>query len=206
MVRVKICGITNLEDALAAVNHGADALGFVFAPSPRRVTADQARGIVRRLPAFVQAVGVFVNAGLDEINETGKYCGLDLFQLSGEESEETVQILGRRAIKSIHVRSGRQPDPERFPAATLLLDTYDPHVKGGSGQSFDWSLASAVARKRPIILAGGLHPENVAQAVAIVQPYAVDVASGVEIEPGRKDHDKIARFIAKAKALEVGPR
>jgi len=206
MVRVKICGITNLEDALATVNNGADALGFVFAPSPRQVTPDLVRRIVRALPAFVQAVGVFVNAGLDEINEMRNYCGLDMIQLSGEESEEMVNALGRRAIKSIHVRCGRQPDSESYPAATLLLDTYDPQVKGGSGQSFDWSLASAAARKRPIILAGGLNPENVAEAVAMVKPHAVDVSSGVEKEPGRKDHDKIARFIARAKALEVGSR
>ena len=206
MVKVKICGITDLDDALAAVAAGADALGFVLAPSPRRVSLDQARDIIRALPPFVQSVGVFVNAGEEELRQTRDYCGLDLLQLSGDESEELASSLGRGVIKTLHVGQGREPDVDAYPGVTLILDTFDPKAKGGTGRAFDWGLAVEIAQKRPIILAGGLNPENVGRATALVKPYAVDVSSGVEIEPGRKDHDKIARFIARAKALDLGSR
>ena len=205
-VKVKICGLTNLEDARAAVASGADALGFVFAQSPRRVSLDQVRAIISALPPFVPTVGVFVNAALPELRQTRDYCGLDFLQLSGEESPELADALGRRAIKTLHVGKGPQPDVNAYPKAALLLDTFDAKAKGGTGRTFDWSLAVEIAKKRPIILAGGLNPENVGRAVALVKPYAVDVSSGVEIEPGRKDHDKIASFIARAKALDLGSR
>ncbi|MEW6352206.1 MAG: phosphoribosylanthranilate isomerase [Thermodesulfobacteriota bacterium] len=200
MVRVKICGITTIEDAMAAVGAGADALGFVFAPSPRRVSPDRARAIVRELPPFVITVGVFVNAGLEEIRAIRAFCKLGLVQLHGSESEDFVNQLGSGTIKALRVGSDTVVRPESYAGATLLLDTYSPSAAGGTGTTFDWSLAAEVARSRPVILAGGLTPENVADAIRTVSPYGVDVSSGVEIEPGRKDHEKISRFVRRAKS------
>ena len=201
MVRIKICGITSLEDALASVRLGADALGFVFAPSPRQVSPDQARTIIRRLPPLATAVGVFVDAPSDWIERVRKYCGLGAVQLHGSESEEAVEGLGGRVIKAIRLAEGQPPDIDAYPTATLLLDTLSAKAVGGTGQAFDWRLAVKPAKKRPIILAGGLNPENVAQAINIVHPYAVDVSSGVESKPGRKDHDQLSAFISRVKAL-----
>ncbi len=197
MVRVKICGITSLVDAMAAVRAGADALGFVFAPSPRRVSPDRVRTIVRELPPFVATVGVFVDAGLGEIRGIRAFCRLDLAQLHGDESEDFVNQLGNGTVKALRVR-GVVP-ANTYIGATLLLDTYSPSAQGGTGTTFDWNLASEISRSRPIILAGGLSPENVADAIRAVNPYAVDVSSGVEHEPGRKDHDKMSRFVRRAK-------
>jgi len=203
-VRVKICGLTNLADALAAVRAGADALGFVLAPSPRQVTPAQVRSIVDSLPPMILTVGVFVNSDLREVAETRSYCGLDLVQLHGQESEQEAAALGRRVIKALPAGPGSQLSAEAYSGAILLLDAGRSKVKGGSGQTCNWELAASLARQRPIILAGGLNPDNVGQAVAQVNPYAVDVASGVEKEPGRKDHEQITKFIARAKALGNG--
>ena len=202
MVRVKICGITCLEDAVAAVRLGADALGFVFAQSPRRVAPERAREIIRALPALVQTVGVFVDAPLEEMAEVRVYCGLDILQLHGDESPETVARLDGRVIKALRVTGGEHSLGNRFPSATLLLDAYSEQARGGTGKTFDWTLARDIAGRRPIILAGGLTPENVAEAIEIVRPYAVDVSSGVEREPRRKDHGKTARFIGEAKSVD----
>ena len=199
MVRVKICGITSVEDAEAATRLGADALGFVFAPSPRRVTPDQARRIIGGLRPLVLTVGVFVCAEAEEMMEMKRYCGLDVLQLHGDESEETAARLVGRVFKALKVGRNGPPRGGCYPSAVLLLDTESARASGGTGRTFDWSSAAELARERPIILAGGLTPENVRQAIEAVQPYAVDVSSGVEIEPGRKDHDKVARFIQKAK-------
>ena len=201
MVRVKICGITCLEDALAALRSGADALGFVFAESPRRVSPEQARAVIRRLGPLMTTVGVFVDASIELIEEVRNFCQLDAVQLSGQESEETVARLGGKVIKSVRVAHGLRPDPKAFLSATLLLDAYSPQVQGGGGRTFDWRLAVEPARQREIILAGGLNPENVIQAIEIVRPYAVDVSSGVESKPGRKDHDKLSCFIRRAKRV-----
>jgi len=202
MVRVKVCGITNLEDALAAARLGADALGFVFAPSPRRVTPKQAREIIKKLPPLVCAVGVFVNSPAQEILKIKELCGLDRVQLHGDESPNQVDQLGRGVIKALSVGPGGAPAVDSYPSATLLLDTHVPGARGGTGQTFDWNLIKPLSRSRPIILAGGLNPNNVTQAVAGVKPYAVDVSSGVESIPGRKDHDKIASFIKRAKGVD----
>jgi len=199
MVRVKICGITSLEDAFFAAAMGADALGFVFAPSPRRVSLDQAFEMIRSLPPFVQTVGVFADADIEEVIFFRNRLRLDLVQLSGSETDAYIRALGSRVIKAVHVKNGFKPGPNIHAAATILLDTASDGLKGGTGNAFDWDLAADVAVKRPIILAGGLTPENVAIAVKKVRPYAVDVSSGVEIEPGRKDHDKIRNFIQRAK-------
>ena len=201
VTRVKICGITCPEDALAAVRSGADALGFVFAESPRRVTPDRARAIIRRLPLLMTTVGVFVDAPTGLIEEVRSFCQLDAVQLSGGESEEMVARLDGRVIKAVKVADGLRPDPKAFLSTTLLLDAYSPQVKGGSGMTFDWRLAVEPARQREIILAGGLNPENVIQAIETVHPYAVDVSSGVESKPGRKDHDKLSCFIHRAKKV-----
>ncbi|MBU2549876.1 MAG: phosphoribosylanthranilate isomerase [Proteobacteria bacterium] len=204
MVRVKVCGLTNLDDSLAAAGFGADALGFVFAPSPRRIEPDKARGIVLGLPPFVLRVGVFVDAPVEWIEEVRRHCELDVVQLHGSESEDFVSCLGGRIIKGLRV-GGETPLPERaYAGATLLLDTYEPGRAGGTGRTFDWSLAVEPARQRPVILAGGLTPDNVSQAVQTVSPYAVDVSSGVESEPGRKDHEKLECFIRRAKSA-AGP-
>ena len=198
-VRVKICGITRAEDALAAAQYGADAVGFVFAPSPRRVTPDQAKAVIDLLPPMVLTAGVFVNETIERMKEIRNYCRLDILQLSGDEPPETVERLGGRIFKVFGVGKDKLPDVSAYPDATMLLDTYSPDVRGGTGRTFDWEAAKVAAKNRRIILAGGLNPENVADAVRMVRPFAVDVSSGVESKPGIKDPDKIALFIERAK-------
>ncbi len=198
MTRVKICGITNREDALAACGLGAHALGFVLAESPRRISPERAREIIAMLPPLVATVGVFVDSPPEEVAELRRFCGLDWVQLHGSESEAEALALGPRVIKALRVGPGREPDPLSYAGCALLLDTYHPDAVGGTGLSFDWSLAQDIAAQRPVILAGGLNPSNVAQAIAQVKPFAVDVSSGVEIEKGIKDHELIASFIARA--------
>jgi phosphoribosylanthranilate isomerase len=195
-MRIKICGITNFEDAKAAVGFGADALGFVFAESPRRISPEDARLIANRLPPFVAKVGVFVNAPLTHLRRIRDYCGLDAVQLHGEEDSNYIRSVGPGVIKALRL-SGKPL--EALPEATLLLDAYDPKLRGGTGKQCDWQLAREIARDRLVVLAGGLGPANVAQAIQQVKPYAVDVSSGVEKEPGRKDHGKIATFIDNAR-------
>ncbi|MGC8660083.1 MAG: phosphoribosylanthranilate isomerase [Desulfomonilaceae bacterium] len=202
MVRVKICGITNVEDASFAAAMGADALGIIFAPSPRQVSLDNAFEIIKSLPPFVQTVGVFVDADIEEVIFFRNRLRLDLVQLSGSETDAYIRALGSRVIKTVHVTNGFKPAPNTFVDATILLDTAGGGLKGGTGNTFDWDLAEDIAIKRPIILAGGLTPDNVATAVRRVKPYAVDVSSGVELEPGRKDHDKIRNFIQRAKTAD----
>jgi phosphoribosylanthranilate isomerase len=212
MTRVKICGITNLEDALFATEAGADALGFVFyAQSPRCITPDQAREIVLRLPPFVATVGVFVNVpplsppklgGMKgrAVKEIMAYCHLDYAQLHGDETPEQVAALAPRAIKAVRVRSAA--DVERlsdYQAAAYLLDAYHPTKPGGTGETWDWELAATAKRYGPVILAGGLTPDNVVAAIERVRPYAVDVSSGVEAAPAIKDHQKVQCFIIAAK-------
>lgn len=201
MVRVKICGLTNLDDALAAAENGADVLGFVFAESPRQVTPDAVRRIVEALPPFVLTAGVFVDSLPEQIRDIRQYCGLDAIQLHGSESEDIAASLGGRIIKTVKPVEGVGFSPDAYPGATLLFDTYCPEKTGGTGRTFHWPLAQEPARRRPIILAGGLTPDNIIDAIQTVRPYAVDVSSGVESEPGRKDHDKLACFIQRAKSV-----
>lgn len=196
MVKVKICGLTNLEDALAAAECGADALGFIFAPSPRQVTPEQVARIVAGLPPFVVKVGVFKDTELKTIQDTMSYCGLDLAQLHGSEPPEYCEALYPRTIKAFRaVDSSFLVEMARYRASAYLLDGPRP----GSGQPPDWELARRAALQKRIILAGGLTPESVAQAISLVRPYGVDVSSGVESSPGRKDHKKLAAFIRAAK-------
>jgi phosphoribosylanthranilate isomerase len=196
VVKVKICGITNLEDALAAVKWGADALGFVFAPSPRQVTPQQVANIVAGLPPFVCKVGVFVDSGLPEVKETMRACGLDLAQLHGSESPDFCGEVFPRVIKSFRVEdeSVLALLPQ-YKVSAYLLDSYNEALKGGTGRSFDWEIAKKARRYGPIILSGGLTSANVRQAISLVRPYAVDVSSGVESKPGVKDHAKLQAFL-----------
>ncbi|MFH1059511.1 MAG: phosphoribosylanthranilate isomerase [Pseudomonadota bacterium] len=199
MVRVKICGITNPADAAAAVAAGADALGFVFAPSPRQVAGEQARAIIARLPPLVATVGVFKDAPLAQVLELRGLCGLDWVQLCGAEDAAYIAACGPRVIKTVAMADA-PPDPATLPRAQILLDAASPQG-GGGGRSFDWNLAAPLCARRPVILAGGLSPANVGRAVKTARPFAVDVSSGVEAAPGRKDHDLVSRFIASAKLL-----
>lgn len=197
-VRSKICGITRIEDALAAVEAGADAIGFVFyAKSPRAVTFEQARVIVKALPPFVTTVGLFVNASDQALREILGAVPLDLLQFHGDESAEACESWQRPYIKALRVKAGDDivAACEAYPGASgILLDAYVEGIPGGTGEAFDWSLIPQGLSK-PIILAGGLTPDNVAEAVARVRPYAVDVSGGVEASKGIKDHDKIQAFI-----------
>jgi phosphoribosylanthranilate isomerase len=201
-VRSKICGITRIEDALAAVEAGADAIGFVFyAKSPRAVSVQQARAIIQALPPFVTTVGLFVNASRCELGEILDAVPLDLLQFHGDEVAEDCERWHRPYIKALRVKAGDDiaAAVDAYPSASgVLLDTYVEGVPGGTGEAFDWSLIPQ-ALSKPLILAGGLTPENVADAVARVKPYAVDVSGGVEASKGIKDHAKIRAFIKAVK-------
>ncbi len=205
MVKVKICGLTTLHEALAAAAAGADFLGFIFyPPSPRHVAPAQVRPIVeavRARYAAVRFVGVFVDEKLGEVQEIMARCGLDYAQLHGSEPPEYVAALMPRAIKAFRVRDRSSLHRmELYQPAAFLLDAYCSDRPGGTGQVFDWELAVAAKGYGRIILAGGLTPENVAEAVHHVRPYAVDASSGVEVRPGEKDAAKVRRFIRAAKS------
>jgi phosphoribosylanthranilate isomerase len=202
-VRVKICGITRLQDVHDACEAGADALGFVFyEKSPRHVAIETAAALVRELPPFVQSVGLFVNAEPAFIEQVLNRVSLDLLQFHGDETPVDCARFRRPYIKAVRVN--RDTDLLKcaadFGAARgLLLDAYVPGVPGGTGERFDWGLIPTTLRK-PIVLSGGLTPDNITEAIQRVHPWAVDVSSGVEVSKGIKDRNKIAQFIAKAKA------
>jgi len=198
---VKICGITRLEDALAAAELGADALGLNLWPgSSRAVRPEAAREIARRLPPFVTAVGVFVNQPREEMLRLARAAGVTALQLHGDEAPEDCRDLGLPVIKAFRVAGPGDlvPIAAYRDVAAVLLDSRSEGF-GGSGRTFDWELARRAAGPRPLVLAGGLGPENVAAAVRAVRPYAVDTASGVESSPGVKDREKMARFIRAAR-------
>lgn len=202
--RVKICGITRVEDALAAATFGADAIGLVFTEaSPRYVSIEQARVITAAVPPFMKVVGLFVDASADRIREVLGQVPLDLLQFHGREAPEDCRQFGRPFIKAVRM----VPDVDivaqarRYAQATgLLLDAYDPQLAGGTGATFDWTRIPPNLGK-PVILAGGLTSENVARAIQTVRPYAVDVSSGVEQSKGIKDAAKVAAFIRNAQFL-----
>lgn len=203
--RVKICGITRPEDALAAARAGADAIGLVFyPPSPRAVTRERAREIVQVLPPFVSVVGLFVNAQPAEVRAALAALPIDLLQFHGDEAPEECRIYGRPYIKAVAMAPGvdLQAVARRYvDAAGLLLDTHREGVRGGTGEAFDWSRIPP-GLDRPIILAGGLTLENVAAAVQRVRPYAVDVSSGVEVSKGIKDAARIEAFIRGVNSVD----
>ena len=203
MVRVKICGITNVEDALHAAQAGADALGFVFhEDSPRNVSPERAAAIIGALPPFVQAVGLFVNGEVDFVNSVAEQCRLDLIQLHGDESPEYCGLVTRRVIKAFRVKDITSLDPILdFKVAGYLLDAYSPKAYGGTGVTFNWEIAREAKKYGSVILAGGLTPDNVRQAVERADPFGVDVSGGVEVAPGRKDPEKVKEFIRRAKGV-----
>ena len=196
---VKICGITCEEDALLAVAQGADAVGFVFAPSSRQIAAGIARDIARRLPAEVLTVGVFRNESAKRVVEICHAAGLKAAQLHGHESRADTRYVRERVgivIKGFSAGSDELDHFDDYGADIALVDSPEP----GSGQVFDWSLAEGAPANRRLLLAGGLNPDNVADAIRRVRPWGVDVSSGVEAAPGRKDALKVSRFVANAKA------
>lgn len=200
-VRVKICGLTSLADAQAAVAAGADALGFMFySQSPRCITPAAAREIIAQLPPLIARVGVFVNPTPEAVRDAIA-CGVDTLQFHGEEPLEFCRQFAQPVIKALRLRDADSLQaclPYR--GLPWLLDSYVPGLRGGTGARFNWDLAVAARKENPcIILAGGLTPDNVAEAVRQVHPFAVDVSSGVELSPGRKDPAKVRAFVAAAK-------
>lgn len=194
-MRVKVCGIRTYEDAALCLDEGVDGLGFNFySRSPRFISAAEARSILKRLPPLVTAIGLFVNSPISEVVEIALAAGIQVLQLHGDETPEYCSHLGDwPLIKAIRVdTTTRHCD---YPVAGLLLDSKDPVLFGGTGKSFDWSAAAAIASDKPIILAGGLHSGNVREAILTVRPYAVDVCSGVESEPGKKDGRRLKAFM-----------
>ena len=204
-VKVKICGITDYEDASIAVELGAAALGFIFAHSPRQVTPQKARDIISAIPPFAKTVGIFVNQDPIEINKIMRFCGLDLVQLHGDESPDFCDELMPHTIKALRIKdkaSLRTARAYRDKVRALLLDTYSKDKAGGTGETFDWQLAIKIKKLGvPIILAGGLGPSNINDAISIVRPYAVDVNSGVEERPGKKSHSLIKDLMEKVKRI-----
>lgn len=201
MVWVKICGLTDLKTALFVAGAGADAIGFVFAPGRRQISPDLARVISRALPSFVMKIGVFVNAPLSEVQNIARYCQLDAVQLHGTESPGYCRSVGWKTIKAFSVGGGLSLKTiNDFSVDAVLLDTYVSGRAGGTGETFDWEIAKELNCARPLILAGGLTPANVAGAVRAVQPYGVDVSSGVETD-GKKDRKKIRQFIKMVKEV-----
>jgi len=207
MVKVKICGITNYEDASIAVKLGADALGFIFAQSPRQVTPEEARDIICAIPPFVKTVGVFVNEDPATIKKIIQFCGLDLVQLHGDESPDLCHELMPHTIKAFQLKDESSLsviEPYLGRIRALLFDTYSEEKRGGTGQTFDWELA--VRGKElgvPIILAGGLTPSNIQQAISTVRPFAVDVNSGVEERPAKKSPLLMRRLMETIKAMKL---
>lgn len=232
MTKVKICGITNLEDARVAVDTGADLLGFIFyEPSPRYVRPEVVREIVASCRSQIAGgesqggkmadgrltfVGVFVNSPLDTVAHILDFCQLDAAQLHGEEPPELVRHFAGRAFKALRPQSQEEAEtliqkyqPSNLPTfqpstlPTFLLDAYHPSLYGGTGHVTDWTLAAHIARRYPMMLAGSLTPDNVAEAVRVVQPWGVDVSSGVEKEKGKKDHEKVRAFVKAVKNFKT---
>lgn len=203
-VKVKICGITNLTDAIAAVDFGADALGFVlFQGSPRYISYSDAASIIKKLPPLTTTIGVFVDEKPEQIEKIIGLTGIDVVQLHGNEPPEICNF-SRRIIKAIRVKYLESLNPlihYKDRVSAFLLDTFTPEIFGGTGQIFNWDIALDAKQFGRIILAGGLTPDNIAEAVGRVRPYGVDVSSGVESEKGKKDHRKLKLFIERAKGI-----
>jgi phosphoribosylanthranilate isomerase len=211
MTRVKICGITALEDAHQAVELGAWALGMIFWPqSPRACSIEQAEAVGAQLHRRVELAGVFVNAALDEVATTADVCRLSLLQLHGDEGpaycQEAARRTGCRVMKAARVHDAAQVQALRaFKTDFHLLDAHSPKAPGGTGESFDWELARLHPRTPPVVLSGGLTPDNVGEAIAVAGPFAVDTASGTEAEPGRKDPAKVAAFFRAVESADHVP-
>ena len=216
MTFIKICGMTNLNDATAAIEMGADALGFILAESPRYVSPETVRDIISRLPNNKKYVGVFVNHPYKKVLWTKEFCKLDFVQLHGDElilddndiildDPESYHFPKSQAscvIKGLRVRPDKPIPSSIDQKVLLLLDTYSKTAHGGTGQTFDWQLAVDIASKRKIMLAGGLNPENVSDAIKMVHPFGVDVSSGIELKKGIKNHDKMRAFINNIREVD----
>ena len=207
MTRIKICGITNLDDGLEAIAAGVDALGFVFVPNtPRYITPSQAKLVIKQLPPFITNVGLFVDNEIGEIEDIVNHCKLDAVQLHGNESPEmcTKIRFQTKVIKSFHVKKEPQVlrnEIENYRVDAYLLDTFIKGKAGGTGQTFDWRIAEGLSQR--IIVAGGLTPNNIGTAIAQLQPYGVDVSSGVEKSPGKKDTNKIHSFVRQVRKANL---
>lgn len=204
MTKIKICGITNVEDALAAAEYGADAIGLVFVPhTPRYIDPQKASEIVAALPPFLIRVGLFADPTMSEVETIAKECHLDALQFHGSETPDFCRSFSQRVIKAFRVKDQSTISLlKEYWVSAYLLDSYVKELKGGSGMTFDWNLALAAKKYGRIILAGGLNPQNVKEAIQTVSPYGVDVSSGVEQKPGKKDHKKVKDFIDAVRSCE----
>jgi phosphoribosylanthranilate isomerase len=205
MIEIKVCGMTNVGDAIAAAGFGADALGFIFhAPSPRGITPERAKEIIAALPERVVRVGVFVNSPAEEVTRIAAFCGLDLLQLHGDETPAYCRRFPpERLIKALSPRApGDLVALATYPVRAFLIDAREPDRYGGTGKPADWMLAALIARRYPLVLAGGLGEANIGAALEVVAPAAVDLNSGVERAPGLKDHGKLQRTIAIIRAAD----
>lgn len=204
MVFVKVCGITSPEDARAAAGSGADAIGLLFAESPRRVSVERAREISAALPSGVARVGVFVDATVEEVLRVDREVGLDFAQLHGDETPETVAEIragGVRVVKALRVRdAGSLSEMDGYAADLYLLDSWSGKARGGTGERFDWRLAEALRGCDNILISGGITPENVGEALEFFEPYGVDASSSLESAPGEKDNERVRRFVSAARS------
>jgi len=204
MTKIKVCGITNLEDALVAIDSGCDALGFVFTRSPRTISPEEAQIIIERLPSSIKKVGVFVNEDILRVKEIAKICRLDLLQFHGDETPDYCLMFELPIIKAFRIKDKESMKRlNDYQVAAYLLDSYSEEVYGGTGKGFNWELAKEAKAFGPIILAGGLNSSNVTRAIKEVEPYGVDVSSGVEESPGQKDHLKIREFIRVVRLVSL---
>jgi len=201
ITKIKICGITEYQDAALAAKLGAYALGFIFAPSPRKISKEKAKGIIHSLPPFIKSVGVFVDEVPALIRETVAFCGLDLVQLHGRETPETCMELMPLTIKAFRIKTTASLEkikPYQGKCRGILLDTYSQSSMGGTGRTFDWNLALvAKGMYGPIVLAGGLDISNIEDAISKVSPYAIDINSGIEDRPGKKNHELMRELFDK---------
>ena len=203
MVFTKVCGITNPGDARVAADAGADAIGLIFAESPRNVNVEEARAVSIALPEDVLKVGVFVDAGPEEVLKIAREVGLDLAQLHGDETPETVATIrdaGLPVMKAVRVRNAEALGAlEKYEADLLLLDSWSARARGGTGETFDWALAKSVKGRDNIVVSGGLAPDNVREAIEFFEPYGVDASSSLEERPGKKSGELVRRFVRAAK-------
>jgi len=203
MVKAKVCGITNPEDGAFAAESGADAIGLVFAESPRKVSVEEAREIAAALPDGVLKVGVFVNEEPEEVLRIAREVGLDYVQLHGDEAPETVTFLreaGVKVMKALRVRDeGSLAALDGYGADLVMLDAWSEKARGGTGERFDWALAKSLRGRGNIVVSGGLSPENVREAISFFEPYGVDASSSLEETPGKKDEERVRRFVSAAK-------
>lgn len=207
--RVKICGITNIEDAKAAISLGVDALGFIFAKSPRKIEPERAKEIILNLPPIISIVGVFVDEKEETVKKIASHCGLNTLQFHGSETPEYCNLFDQKVIKAFRIKDEMSlkeiPRYQKW-ANAFLLDTYKKGIRGGTGKTFDWKLAVKSKVFGPIILSGGLRPNNVKEAILQVRPYGIDVGSGIESLPGKKDHRLLEDMIKQVREADYVAR